>query len=73
MRTGVCGMERIKLDLKVSRLGIFLNIAAVIAFIGALSFILINWSTLPESVPSHYFILILEFTTIITSHTFFER
>lgn len=47
-------MERIKLDLKVSRLGIFLNIAAVIAFIGALSFILINWSTLPESVPSHY-------------------
>ncbi|MGM9968162.1 MAG: DUF1648 domain-containing protein [Rummeliibacillus sp.] len=47
-------MEKNKLKIKSPKIGIYFNIVAILSFIIALSFILINWSTLPNKVPSHY-------------------
>jgi len=43
-----------KLDIKVPTVGKVFNIVAIISYIVSIMFILIQWSHLPDLVPSHY-------------------
>lgn len=47
-------VKNVKLQLKIPKMGVYLNIIAILSFLFAVSFILLNWSTLPVKLPSHY-------------------